>query len=695
MDDVALQKYRNIGIMAHIDAGKTTLTERILFYTGENHKIGEVDQGTATMDWMVQEQERGITITAAATTCYWLNHRINIIDTPGHVDFTMEVERSLRVLDGAIAVFCGVGGVEPQSETVWRQADKYKVPRIAFINKLDRLGANLFRAKESMETRLHAKPILIQIPIGIEDNFRGVVDLVKMKAIYWKDDSQGVEYEYKDIPSELTQDAINYRNIMIEKLSECDDDICAKFLDGEDVSEEKIWEALRKVTLGCSFVPVFCGSALKNRGVQPLLDAVVKLLPSPVDRGAVVGIDPDKEEKKISYQPKIDDKLSALAFKVANDSFAGQLTFVRIYSGSFNVGDSIYNSTKGKRERVSKIFLMHSNKREEKKTAHAGEIVALVGLRLTTTGDTLCSDKAPILLEKIEFPEPVIFVAIEPKTKADEEKLNESLSRLMMEDPTFRVSVNKETGQEIISGMGELHLEIIVDRLLREFKVSAKVGKPQVAYRETITKISSAENCFDREMGGKKFFADIKLSINPVDKGESLTCDFNLGQIPITNERKNVISKAIRDASTSGSLAGYPVYHVHVNIEKVECLDQEGVDAALSAAASLAFRDAYTNAAPVLLEPIMSVEVVSPEDYVGDIIGDLGTRRGKVLEMGVRAGNLRFVHATVPLAKMFGYSTDLRSLTQGRGTYTMQFKEYSPMSAALSKEIINPTNYFN
>ncbi len=695
MDDVALQKYRNIGIMAHIDAGKTTLTERILFYTGENHKIGEVDQGTATMDWMVQEQERGITITAAATTCYWLEHRINIIDTPGHVDFTMEVERSLRVLDGAVAVFCGVGGVEPQSETVWRQADKYKVPRIAFINKLDRLGADLFRAKESMETRLHAKPILTQIAIGIEDNFRGVVDLIKMKAMYWKDDTNGVEYEYQDIPSDLIQDATKYRNIMIEKLSECDDDICAKFLDGEEVSEEQIWNALRKVTLDCTFVPVFCGSALKNRGVQPLLDAVVKLLPSPADRGAVVGIDPEKEDKKITYQPKTDEKLSALAFKVANDSYAGQLTFVRIYSGSFNVGDSIYNSAKGKRERVSKIFLMHSNKREEKKTAHAGEIVALVGLRLTTTGDTLCSDKAPILLEKIEFPEPVIFVAIEPKTKADEEKLKESLSRLMMEDPTFRVSINKETGQEIISGMGELHLEIIVDRLLREFKVSAKVGKPQVAYRETITKNSSAENCFDRELGGKKFFADIKLSINPVDKGEAITCDFNLdGQAIITNERKNVISKAIKDASTSGSLAGYPVYHVRVNVEKVECLDQEGVDAALSAASSLAFRDAYMNADPVLLEPIMSVEVVSPEDYVGDIIGDLGTRRGKVYEMGLRAGNLRFVNATVPLASMFGYSTDLRSLTQGRGTYTMQFKEYNPMSAALSKEIINPSNYF-
>ena len=694
MDDVALQKYRNIGIMAHIDAGKTTLTERILFYTGENHKIGEVDQGTATMDWMVQEQERGITITAAATTCYWLDHRINIIDTPGHVDFTMEVERSLRVLDGAVAVFCGVGGVEPQSETVWRQANKYNVPRIAFINKLDRLGADLFRAKESMETKLHAKPILTQIPIGREDNFNGVIDLIKMKAIYWKDDTQGVEYEYQDIPTELLEDAKHYRNSMIEKLSECDDEICAKFLDGAEVSEDKIWEALRKVTLDCSFIPVFCGSALKNKGVQPLLDAIVKLLPSPVDRGSVTGIDPENHDKKISYEPKPENKLAALAFKVANDSYAGQITYVRIYSGSFKVGDSLYNPIKDKRERVSKIFLMHSNKREEKKSAHAGEIVALVGLRLTSTGDTLCSDKAPILLEKIEFPEPVIFVAIEPKTKADEEKLNESLARLTMEDPTFRVSTNKETGQEIISGMGELHLEIIVDRLLREFKVGAKVGKPQVAYRETVTNSGTAEGCFDKEMGGKKFFACIKLSINPVDKGEAVTCDFDAGLLGITNERKNMIAKAIKDVATSGSLAGYPVYHIHVKIEKIDCLDQEGVDAALSASASLAFRDAYTNAGPVLLEPIMGVEVVCPEEYVGDIIGDLGARRGKVLEMGVRAGNLRFVHATVPLAKMFGYSTDLRSLTQGRGVYTMQFEEYNPMSAALSREIINPTNYF-
>jgi elongation factor G len=564
MDDVALQKYRNIGIMAHIDAGKTTLTERILFYTGENHKIGEVDEGTATMDWMVQEQERGITITAAATTCHWLNHRINIIDTPGHVDFTIEVERSLRVLDGAVAVFCGVGGVEPQSETVWRQANKYNVPRIAFINKLDRLGADLFHAKETMVTKLHANPVLTQIPIGREDNFRGVVDLIKMKAIYWKDDTQGIEYEYVDIPPELLEDAKHHRSIMIEKLSECDDDMCTKFLGGVDVSEEEIWTALRKGTLNCTLNPVFCGSALKNKGVQPLLDAVIKLLPSPSDRGAVIGVDPEKHEKMMSYEPRSDEKLSALAFKVANDAYAGQLTFIRVYSGSFNIGDSVYNSTKGKRERVSKIFLMHSNKREEKKTVHAGEIVALVGLRLTTTGDTLCSEKAPILLEKIEFPEPVIFVSIEPKTKADEEKLNESLARLMMEDPTFKVYANHETGQQIISGMGELHLEIIVDRLLREFKVSAKVGKPHVAYRETITKASDAEGYFDREMGGKKFFAGIKISLTPVEKGEAVTCDFELEQSatttgrPISNDYKNVVSKALKDAATSGSLAGYP-----------------------------------------------------------------------------------------------------------------------------------------
>ncbi|MFH1223190.1 MAG: elongation factor G [Pseudomonadota bacterium] len=693
MDDVAISKYRNIGIMAHIDAGKTTLTERILFYTGEVHKIGEVDQGTATMDWMVQEQERGITITAAATTCYWNDHRINIIDTPGHVDFTIEVERSLRVLDGAIAVFCGVGGVEPQSETVWRQADKYKVPRIAFVNKMDRIGADFFRVCDMMISKLHTTPLVIQIPIGSEDNFKGMVDLIKMKAIYWKDDTLGQECYYDDIPQELMDKAKHHRAALLEKLSECDDKMCAKFLDGHDVEEQHIWEVLRKMTIECSVVPVFCGSALKNKGVQPVLDAVISLLPSPYDRGNVTGIDPKHEDKHLTFKPKPDEPLSALAFKIANDAYAGQLTFIRLYSGKIEVGASVYNPAKDKRERISKILLMHSNKREERKSAHAGEIVALVGLRLTTTGDTLCSDKHPVLLEKIEFPEPVIFVAIEPKTKADEVKLNESLARLTMEDPTFKVATDKETGQLIISGMGELHLEIIVDRLLREFKVSAKVGKPQVAYRETVTKFAEAILVFDKEIGGKKYFASVTLAVAPSEKHESLSCEISPTVLNLSNERKNNVIKSLKDISTAGNLAGYPTYGLHVVVNKVDLLDQEGVEIALSAATAMAFRDAYMQGSPVLLEPIMSVEVVSPEEYVGDIISDLGARRGKILEMGMRAA-LRFVDATVPLAQMFGYSTDLRSLTQGRGTFTMEFKEYKPVPEAISKNIINPTSYF-
>ncbi len=694
MDDVALQKYRNIGIMAHIDAGKTTLTERILFYTGITHKIGEVDQGTATMDWMVQEQERGITITAAATTCFWKDHRINIIDTPGHVDFTIEVERSLRVLDGAIAVFCGVGGVEPQSETVWRQANKYHVPRIAFVNKMDRMGADLFRVREMIHLKLGASPVLMQIPIGTGDKFKGVVDLVKMKAVYWKDDTQGLEYSYDEIPEELKKDAEHWRSALLERLSECDDDICSRFLDGTVVEEKQIWEVLRKLTLSFSVVPVFCGSAFKNKGVQPLLDAVISLLPDPADRGEIVGHDPVKDDKMVSFHPKTDESFSALAFKIANDPYAGQLTYVRIYSGSIEVGSTVYNSVKGKRERVSKILLMHSNKREERKSAHAGEIVGFVGLRLTSTGDTLCSDKKQVLLEKIEVPEPVIFVAIEPKTKTDEEKLNESLSRLMMEDPTFRVAINQETGQQIISGMGELHLEIIVDRLLREFKVSAKVGKPQVAYRETITAVSEATGYFDKELGGKKFFAGVKLEVAPYDGPDIVSVGFALEQENLTQEQKNLIMKSVKDSCTSGHLAGYPVYKLQVKIKKIEFAEAEGLEISLPAAASLAFREAYNSAGPVLLEPIMSVEMVSPEEYVGDIIGDVGTRRGRVLEMGIRSDGLRFVMASVPLAGMFGYSTDLRSLTQGRGTYTMEFSEYQAVPQALSREIIGGINYF-
>ncbi|MBN1114422.1 MAG: elongation factor G [Oligoflexia bacterium] len=695
MSDLPLHQYRNIGIMAHIDAGKTTLTERILYYTGINYKIGEVDEGTATMDWMVQEQERGITITAAATTCYWKDSRINIIDTPGHVDFTIEVERSLRVLDGAVAVFCGVGGVEPQSETVWKQADKYDVPRIAFINKLDRMGADMFRAVNSMKTKLHVKPLVVQLPIGSYDNFQGVVDLIKMKAIRWMDETLGSDFYYDDIPPGMLDQVEKYRNDMLESLSECYDDICYKFLEGHEIEEDLVWEAMRHGTLQRSFVPVFCGSALKNKGVQPLLDAIIKLLPSPLDRGEIVGHSVKDETRNVVLKPLPDEHLSALCFKIATDPYAGQLSFLRIYSGSVEIGQSVYNSVREKRERISKILLMHSNKREEKKSAHAGEIVAVVGLRLTATGDTLCSDKHPLLLEKIDFPEPVIFVAIEPKTKADEEKLNDSIAKLMMEDPTFRMSKNTETGQQIISGMGELHLEIIVDRLLREFRVSAKVGKPQVAYREMISRKSPGTGHFNRDIAGKKHAACITLELIPGSGAHGEVCAFDLPkEQAVSAEIRRIISRTVRDSLTCGSLAGYPVYNVSAVIKKAEFNDQEGTEMAFSAATSLAFRDAYLKGSPVLLEPIMKVEIVIPEEYLGDIIADVSSRRGKITEMGVKSGNFRFVDAIVPLACMFGYSTGLRSLTQGRGNYTMQFSEYKAVPEVLSREIVNSFNYF-
>lgn len=687
MDD-SLSKFRNIGIMAHIDAGKTTLTERILYYTGINHKIGEVHDGNATMDWMVQEQERGITITAAATTCYWLKNRINIIDTPGHVDFTIEVERSLRVLDGAIGVFCAVGGVEPQSETVWRQADKYKVPRIAFINKMDRVGADLLRVRDMMISRLKTNPILLQIPIGTEEKFKGVIDLIKMKAIYWDDNTKGMKYCIEEIPNELAEEAKCYRNELIEKISECSDEVCCLYLDGNDISEEVLIKEIRKETLACNLVPVFCGSALKNKGIQSVLDGVINYLPSPLDRGTIFGHDVEKEDKIIKFEPDKDDNFSALAFKIMSDSYANQLTFVRIYSGKIEVGKNVYNPVKNKREKISKILLMHSNKREEKKDAVAGEIVALVGLRFTSTGDTLCNEKHPILLEKMDFPEPVIFVAIEPKTKADEEKLNDSLEKLMLEDPTFKVFTNKETGQQIISGMGELHLEIITDRLLRDFKVSAKVGKPQVAYRETVSIENKATYVFEREIENKKHSVTIKLKIESAKEGETIKFNLPTGKI-IQDHFKNVIIKTLNDNFTYGSLAGYPVYGVKVVIEDVDYIEQDGVEIAFSAATSMAFREVYENAEPILLEPIMDVEVVVPESYTGDIISDFGARRGKVIEMGIKTGELKFIRALVPLSKMFGYSTDLRSLTQGRANYTMQFHEYKPLSKELSQSLIN------
>jgi elongation factor G len=692
MEDAPLHKYRNIGIMAHIDAGKTTLTERILYYTGINYKLGEVDEGTATMDWMIQEQERGITITAAATTCFWSDHRINIIDTPGHVDFTIEVERSLRVLDGAIAVFCAVGGVEPQSETVWHQADKYKVPRIAFINKMDRIGADMFRATQMMVDKLAAHPLIMQLPVGAGDSFSGVIDLVNMKMIQWDETTKGQTYSFAEIPDNMKNKSEEYRNGLIETLSEHDDEICEKFLNNEPVEAEKIYAATRKATIACKLVPVYCGAAFRNKGVQPLLDAVISFLPSPDDRGITIGHDP-KTEKDIALKPDPRGNFAALAFKIASDTFAGQLTYIRIYSGTLESGQTIYNVNKNKRERISKILLMHANKREERKSAHAGEIVGIVGPRLTSTGDTLCDDKHQILLENIEIPEPVIFIALEPKSKSEEEKLNDSLNKLMLEDPTFKVHTNPETGQLLISGMGELHLEIIVDRLIREFKVGANVGKPQVAYRETITTPSTGEGTFQREIGGKKHYAKVSLNLETGKQGSG----FHVFIEPKVNTLPKLlieaINKSLKDSSTSGYLAGYPVNDMSVRVTSVDFIESDTSEMAFSVASGMAIRDAYLKARPVLLEPIMKIEIVSPEEYVGDILADLGSRRGKVTEMGIR-GNGRFVDGTVPLSKMVGYATDLRSLTQGRANYTMQFKEYKALPEAISKEILGSMGFF-
>lgn len=694
MDVYPLSNYRNIGIMAHIDAGKTTLTERILYYTGKNYKIGEVHDGTATMDYMVQEQERGITITAAATTCSWEGHRINIIDTPGHVDFTIEVERSLRVLDGAIAVLCGVAGVQPQTETVWRQANKYKVPRLLFVNKIDRVGADLFYVVNMVRQKFIVEPLLMQISVGSGENFEGVIDLIKMRMIKWESESLGKNFEFLEIPKEYLDDAIRYRNELFEILSDYDEDVFECFLDNKEACEESIWRALRKATLSCKVVPVFCGTALKNKGIQPLLDAVVKLLPSPIDRGSVFGHGVDNYDKKIEFKPEIDEELSALAFKITNDTFAGQLSFLRIYSGSIKVGQSVYNSSVKKRERVSKILLMHANKREEINEASVGDIVAVLGFRATVTGNTICSEKKPALLEIIDIPEPVIFIAIEPKSKVDEEKLEDSLQKLMVEDPTFKVSLNKETGQKIISGMGELHLEIIVDRLTRDFKVMAKVGKPQVAYKETVSGICSATATFDREISGKKAYAQIGISLNRGEKSSGILINFNNDNLKNINKNYiEVIKKSFIDTATSGMLGGYPVSDIIISVETLNYNEQEISEIAFSASASMAFREAYVKGNPILLEPIMSVEVICSENYIGDVISDYGTRRGRVIDMGINQLGERFVLAEVPLATMFGYSTSLRSLTQGRSSYTMQFKEYESVPKDLTASILNPYGY--
>ena len=685
-DKISLDKTRNIGIMAHIDAGKTTTTERILYYTGVNYKIGEVHEGTATMDWMEQEQERGITITSAATTCFWKNHRINIIDTPGHVDFTIEVERSLRVLDGAVAVFDGVAGVEPQSETVWRQADKYKVPRICFVNKMDRTGANFFRCVDMIRIRLNAVPVVMQIPMGLEENFKGIIDIAKMKAYLYKDETLGAEYDIIEIPEEFKAESKKYHDEFIEKACDFNDSLMEKYLAGEEVDVDIAKSAIRQAALEFKVVPVFCGSAFKNKGVQPLLDAVVDYLPSPLDVPPMIGINPKTEKEEIR-RPSDDEPFSALAFKIASDPYTGQLTYIRVYSGILASGSYVYNSVKDSKERIGRLLKMHANKKEEIKEVHAGDIAAAVGLRSTTTGDTLCDESSVIVLESMEFPDPVISVAIEPKTKADQEKLGLSLQKLTIEDPSFKVKTDLETGQTIISGMGELHLEIIVDRLTREFKVDANVGKPQVAYKETINKKVETEGKFIRQSGGRGQYGHVWLEIEPLGKGAGYEFENKIKGGVIPTEYIPAINKGVQEALTTGVLAGYPVVDVKVAVFDGSFHDVDSSEMAFKIAASMAFKDGAKKANPALLEPIMKVEVLVPEEFMGDVIGDLNSRRGKILNLEARAG-IQVINAEVPLAQMFGYSTDLRSKTQGRANYTMEFLKYEQVPKVISEEII-------
>jgi elongation factor G len=689
-----LNKTRNIGIMAHIDAGKTTTTERILFYTGITYKIGEVHEGTAVMDWMEQEQERGITITSAATTCFWRDTRINIIDTPGHVDFTAEVERSLRVLDGAVAVFDAVAGVEPQSETVWRQADKYRVPRLCFVNKMDRIGADFTRTLAQIESKLQGNPIAIQLPIGSEDRFTGVIDLVKMKAITYKDETMGADYEVSDIPAEYEADAKHYRELLIEKVSESSDTLLEKYLHGQELTEDEIKAAIRKRAIEsvrnekAPFVPVICGSAFKNKGVQPLLDAVVDYLPSPVDIPAIVGLDPTKAEPTpLERQAADDAPFAALAFKIMTDPFVGQLTFIRLYSGVMTSGSSVYNATKQKTERIGRLLKMHANKREEIKEVYAGDIAAAVGLRSVATGDTICDEKRPVVLESMDFPEPVISLAIEPKTKADQEKLGMGLGKLMAEDPTFRVKTDEQTGQVVIAGMGELHLEIIVDRLKREFNVEASVGRPQVAYKETLTRPAEGEGRYIRQTGGRGQYGHAKIRLVPRQPGEGYEFINNIVGGAIPKEFIKPIDQGIREAMTTGVLAGYPVDDVAVELHDGSFHDVDSSEMAFKIAGSMAFKDAAKKAKPVLLEPVMRVEVVVPKDYMGDVMGNLASRRGHIQSQEDRGGT-QIVQARVPLSEMFGYATDLRSRTQGRATYSMHFDRYEPAPRDVSEEVV-------
>ncbi|MDC6168709.1 elongation factor G [Paucibacter sp. XJ19-41] len=689
-----IERYRNIGISAHIDAGKTTTTERILFYTGVNHKIGEVHDGAATMDWMEQEQERGITITSAATTCFWKGmdlslpeHRINIIDTPGHVDFTIEVERSMRVLDGAVMVYDSVGGVQPQSETVWRQANKYKVPRLAFVNKMDRVGADFFRVRQMMVDRLKANPVPIVVPIGAEDHFRGVVDLLKMKAILWDEASQGMKFTYEEIPAELLATCKTWREKMVESAAEADEALMNKYLEAGELSEDDIKLGLRKRTIAGEIQPMLCGSAFKNKGVQRMLDAVIELMPSPIDVPPVPGTDED--DKPTTRDASDDAKFSALAFKLMTDPYVGQLTFVRVYSGVLKSGDSVYNPVRGKKERIGRILQMHANQREEISEILAGDIAACVGLKDVTTGETLCDPEAIITLEKMVFPEPVISQAVEPKTKADQEKMGIALGRLAKEDPSFRLRTDEESGQTIISGMGELHLEIIVDRMKREFGVEANVGKPQVAYRETIRKsVSDVEGKFVRQSGGKGQYGHVVLSVEPQEPGKGFEFVDAIKGGVVPREFIPAVEKGVRDTLPNGVLAGYPVVDVKVTLTFGSYHEVDSNENAFKMAASMGFKEACRKASPVILEPMMAVEVETPEDYAGTVMGDLSSRRGMVQGMDDMVGGGKLIKAEVPLSEMFGYSTTLRSATQGRATYTMEFKHYSEAPKNVADAII-------
>jgi len=688
-----IERYRNIGIMAHIDAGKTTTTERILYYTGISHKIGEVHEGAAVMDWMAQEQERGITITSAATTCFWKGmeqqfdeHRINIIDTPGHVDFTIEVERSLRVLDGSVAVFCAVSGVEPQSETVWRQANKYSVPRIAFINKMDRMGANFLRAVEQIRERLGSNAIPIQIPIGAEEEFKGVVDLIENKAIVWDEESQGAKYDVVDIPADIADTVQRYREQLLETAAEANETLMEKYLEDGDLSPEDMRQGLRIQTLANELVPVLCGSAFKNKGVQALLDAVIYFLPAPIDVPAITGLLED-EETTATRESTDDAPFAALGFKIATDPYVGTLTYFRVYSGVLKAGDTVYNSVKSKRERIGRILQMHSNSREEIKEVRAGDIAAAVGLKTVTTGDTLCDMNDVITLERMEFPEPVIAVAVEPKTKSDQEKMGIALSKLAQEDPSFRVNTDEETGQTIIQGMGELHLEIIVDRMLREFKVEANVGKPQVAYRETIRKSIEQEAKFVRQSGGRGQYGHVWLRIEPTEAGSGYEFENAIVGGVIPREYIPAVDKGVQEQMENGVIAGYPVVDVKVTLYDGSFHDVDSSEMAFKIAGSMCFKEGAKNADPVLLEPIMKVEVVTPEDYMGDVMGDLSRRRGIVHGMDDTPAG-KTISAEVPLAEMFGYATDLRSATQGRATYTMEFSRYMHAPASVAEAVI-------